>query len=108
MTSTLAIENVRLAAQYLRELNAPEDCLAGDKQSRTNHWTGTCEELRGFLGRRLVPEEITALSLSRCYGPTPTLNVEEAYRLRAILWPSGNSQGLRYTWRELAEALAEA
>lgn len=88
-------------AKKLAAEGVPCDCLADDESSRSNHWTGTKDAMESFLGRDLSPEEVTVLSLSRHYGPTPCLG--NAAPVLRRLWPEGNPHGLRYEWSDLIE-----
>ena len=69
-----------------------------------NHWSGTLAQMKQEL-RQITPEEIGCLSLSRCYGPVPSVNGELAQELMTYLWPDGNNCGLRMEWADLAERL---
>lgn len=67
----------------------------GEEQdpAQFNHWTGAKDALERSIGRRLTAEEITVLSLSLCFGPTPALSDEERMAALAELWPTGNPCG---------------
>lgn len=88
--------------------NAPACCwvesdILGGGQSA--HWGGTLDAVREHLGRRLTEAELTALSLSRAYGPTPLLNDNTARSLIDWLFPDGNGRGEWYEWDELARKI---
>jgi hypothetical protein len=76
-----------------------------DNGAEDNHWSGTKEEMERELGRPLSGDEITLLSLSRGFGPTPSLGDEETRELINLLWPKGNPHGLRFEWELLAQKL---
>ena len=70
-----------------------------------SHWSETKEEMELYLLRDLNDEEITLLSLSRAFGPTPLLTETMAAETIRRLWPNGNPEGLRYDWDQLVEEL---
>lgn len=72
---------------------------------KTGHWTALLDEVKGLFERPLTGEEITILSLSRDFGPTPALENEEAQELFQFLFSDRNSTGIWYEWDELGEAL---
>lgn len=76
-----------------------------DNGHENNHWSGTLAAMREHLGRQLTDEEITCLSLSRAFGPTPCVSDDDTQSLWGVLWPEGNPRGLRYDWGELAHRL---
>jgi hypothetical protein len=53
----------------------------------------------------MSPEEVTLLSLSRYFGPTPVLSDVMAQEVMAFVWPDGNLGGDGLDWMELAEDL---
>jgi len=63
----------------------------------TSMWVMTRTAMVGVLGRPLTREEMTCLSLSRHYGPTPALTREERMWAFALV---GNG-GEWMEWREL-------
>ncbi len=87
----------------LEEANVSESYW-GDDGGESNHWSATMGAMKEDLGRGLTDEEITVLSLSRCYGPTPSL---QDHALMGQLWPSGNPKGQRMGWATLAARLRE-
>ena len=81
-------------------------CYCLDKDGKEcNHWSGTKEDMEVCLGRGLYDEEVTLLSLSRCFGPSPVLSDEEWKVLLEWLWPDGNRFGLRKEWRDILTEL---
>jgi hypothetical protein len=89
----------------------PSFCLTdeneNDIQREDNHWSGTLDEIKGKLNRNLTDEEMTLFSLSRCFGPTPSLSDEESKIIGRFIWPNGNNTGIRYDWDDLSEKLSE-
>ena len=69
------------------------------------HWSGTKSHIEEVLGRKLDSSELTCLSLSRYFGPTPLLTEEESKKVMKRLWPNGNPSGLYIEWSDLAEKL---
>ena len=98
--STMLSVLVRLVAVARRLANEGVPSAAADGH---NNWSATKEAMESFLGRPLTNEEITLLSVSRAFGPTPLLEAEWGTIQR--LWPNGNGQGLRYDWKQLTEEL---
>ena len=85
----------------------PETCADGDP-----HWSGTLEEIKqewpcyfDKAGRCNNDELISCLSLSRAFGPVPSLTDEEARQVIGELWPAGNPCGLYMPWGRLADKL---
>ena len=95
------LANLVVTAQRLADDNIPS-CDWDDNDRENNHWTATKVEMECCLGRSLNDEEITLLSLSRAFGPTPSFPDTQVIQR---LWPNGNPQGLRYDWDQLAEEL---
>ena len=52
-------QNLIQICDKFAELGISEDCWSDDGSQRTNHWTGTLDEVRKDLGRDLTDEEIT-------------------------------------------------
>lgn len=104
-TSTITIKNLIRTLDSLINNEVPSDCMSDDGTQVTGHWSGTKEDMEIALGRALSKEEVTCLSLSRCFGPTPSLTSEEAKDLFSRVWPEGNASGSWLTWEELAEVL---
>lgn len=95
LTSLVAV------ARDLHERGIPDCTEYGD-----NNWSSTKEEMELYLGRDLIDEEITLLSLSRAFGPTPSFSDDDDARtVTRRLWPKGNEHGLRYDWEQLTEEL---
>ena len=76
------------------------------------HWSGTLEEIRAEwpcyfdkAGRCTNDKLISCLSLSRCFGPVPSLTPEEGRQVMAELWPAGNPCGQYMEWGTLADKL---
>lgn len=67
-----------------------------------NDWTATKISMETYLRRPLRDEEITLLSISRGFGPTPLL---QEWNVIRRLWPNKNVQGSRYDWDQLVEEL---
>lgn len=93
------------AAQNLADLGIAECAYEGDLCIETNHWSATLDVVKEQLGRRLTDEELTVLSLSRSFGPTPFLTDAETVAITAALWPEGNGAGNRYSWCDLSAVL---
>lgn len=97
----MVLNSLVAAARRPIEAGIPETCFDGD-----NHWGATKEEMELSLDRDLNDEEITLLSLSRAFGPTPSFGDDrDAQIALRRLWPNGNPTGLRYDWEQLAEEL---
>lgn len=96
------LANLARVAQRLADDEIPT-CDWDDDDREDNNWTATKAEMELCLGRSLNDEEVTLLSLSRAFGPTPSFNngVDPTSRL----WPNGNPRGLRYDWDQLVEEL---
>jgi len=56
-----------------------------------NHWTGALDELKKKIS--VGDPEVTLLSLSLNYGPTPLLSKDVAEAAFKKLWPKGNPKG---------------
>jgi len=70
------------------------------------HWSSLEGLLREeVLKRRLSDAEITCLSLSRNFGPTPALPDELTAKISRKLFPKGNNTGGWFGWQELADAI---
>ncbi len=69
------------------------------------HWTATRDELAAFLGRGLNETEVTALSLGRYFGPTPSFDESGRINMFLILFPQGNDEGAWYAWERLGKRL---
>jgi hypothetical protein len=70
----------------------------------SNHWNQTLDEIKEFH-LEITDEIITCLSLSRFYGPTPSLTGTESDKVFIFLWPNGNPKGSWFTWSELSDSL---
>jgi len=99
-------------AAHLAARNCPSCCW--DDQGPSGHWSSTLdamEGVRGVLARMcgaknvITGEAVTCLSLSRAYGPTPTLSPRARRYLEFVLFPAGNPCGRWYTWEGLERAL---
>ena len=97
--------SVYQAIQNFAELDVPNGCLSDDGRQYIFHWSGTKKEIEDFLERKMTEEEITVLSISRAYGPTPSLSDEEVIQMMDRLFPKGNPYGIAYEWKELLEKL---
>jgi hypothetical protein len=97
---------VEISEQFF-SVGAPAFCWSDNKSQTSNHWSGTKEEMENFFRRQLSPEEVTVLSISRCWGPTPSLKEEEAIEILNFLWPEGNAAGQRLKWDDLSQKLLE-
>ncbi len=75
------------------------------EEGGTNHWSGTYDVMREKLARPLTDEEVSVLSLSRAYGPLPSVPESVRQQLIDHLWPRGNPRGLRMDWVDLANRL---
>ena len=90
-----------LTARRLAELGVP-----GSGPDEDNNWSSTKEEMELYLGRDLNDKEITLLSLSRAFEPTPLFSdISDGQIVTRRIWPQGNGQGLRYAWDQLVEEL---
>jgi hypothetical protein len=100
---------VELIVLRLKEMinNVPESTMSDDGSQVTGHWSGTKDDMERSIGRKLDPIEVTILSLSRRYGPTPLLNNEESAELLSTIWPEGNNTGNWLGWSELLEVISE-
>jgi len=89
------------------ETDAPNSFFYFDEFAEKNsgHWSTVAACLREHFGRELTPEEVTLLSLSRDFGPTPCLDTESRQSLFNVLWPQGNPPGAYHTWEEMKELL---
>jgi hypothetical protein len=74
------------------------DCGCGQ---RSGHWSGTKEDMELSLHRSLTNKEVTCLSLSRHYGPTPCLSDKE----RLVLFAHVGQPREWIEWGELANRL---
>ena len=94
-------------AGRLVEFDAPTGCWSDDGQTYEGHWSGTKEAMEEHLHRQLSAEEVTLLSLSRDFGPCPSLEEEGRTPLHTFLWPDGNSSGQWIDWALLAQRIEE-
>jgi len=99
--------NIINAAVNLDKLDAPPCCWGDEDEQPDGHWSGTLGEMKEELGRELSDLEITCLSLTRNWGPTPALDDEEAVLVLEHLWPEGNAVGSWMDWIEMGEKMAE-
>ena len=97
--------NVYKAIKNFAELNVPTGCISDDGKQYTFHWSGTKASIEAFLWRDMTDDEITILSLSRAYGPTPSLTDDEVVSIMDKLFPKGNPYGIVYEWEELLNEL---
>lgn len=93
--------------ESLHNSNAPSYCMSDDGTQESNHWAGTMCAMEKHLERKLTADEVTCLSLSRGYGPTPSLGQADRFMLMEHLWPGPNSTGMRYEWDYLANQLRD-
>jgi hypothetical protein len=103
ITSAAIVETLN----NLIENNVPAFCLSDDGEQVSGHWSGTKEAMEEFLGRYLTDDEVTCLSLTRCFGPTPTITDDEALAIIGQVWPNGNNNGNDWmSWEELLNTIA--
>ena len=86
-------------------------------ESFDGHWGGTLQAMKAFIGlggaERLPDSWVTALSVTRAYGPTPTLAEAERKLCLEALFPAEpagvpiNPSGAFYEWGEAADRLLE-
>ena len=69
-------------------------------------WTGTLHQMQEDLGRKCTQGEVTALSLSRNFGPVPAIPDNDQEEVLFQCWPRGNPRGWRHSWGDLAAKLA--
>ena len=81
-------------------------CCVFENDGPDGHWSGTIDLMTESLGRDLTDLEITALSLSRYFGPTPAINEHVAREIFVSIWPEGNPCGYWLDWYQLAERLS--
>jgi len=72
-----------------------------------NHWSAGLDRLKKELGRDLSDGELTAYSLSLCYGPLPVLDDQEAGMLYKEIWPDGNQRGFSLSPDKFKEKLSK-
>lgn len=101
---TVILKALSEVAESLGRMNVPEFCH-DDDGCENNHWTGTRDEMVVALGRRLLDMEVTVLSLSRAFGPIPSIPNGSEQPIWDALFPNGNECGCRLGWQELAEKL---
>lgn len=96
--------------QTLRTLsvdNVPGGLLDSEGwETGDSHWGGTLDEMKKYLKRDLTDEEVTALSVTRSFGPMPSLDANEILLAQAELFPKGNNRGTSWEWWAAAEKLA--
>lgn len=102
----IAVATITETLNNLHENAVPAFCMSDDDCQVTGHWGGTKDVMEENLGRYLTKAEITCLSLTRCFGPTPTITDDEALAIIGQVWPNGNSNGSWLTWKELINTMA--
>jgi hypothetical protein len=101
----LKVELIVLKLQQMINNQMPESILTTDGKI-SGHWSETKEKMEDSNWTKLNPIEVTILSLSRNFGPTPLLNYEERMELFSTIWPVGNNNGNDWLgWVELMEVI---
>ena len=105
--SVSTLEFIISTCNNLAAAGAPCCAMSDDGVQEVGHWSATKSLMEEKLGRALLPQEITALSLGRYFGPTPLLLPDEAIAMNDSLFLHGNSYGGWYqSWDDLGSAIA--
>lgn len=83
-----------------------QDEETGEWTDPSGHWTGTIDEVKAHLGRDLTDREVTALSVTRDFGPMPELSEEARDWCEKQLFPYGNGRGAWWSWLDAADRLS--
>ena len=105
-TELKSIEAAIYWCSYAAEKRLPAFCLTEDNE-QNGHWGQTKEDIEECLGTGLCSSGLIALSVSRCFGPTPGLRDEVRNHLISSMWPEGNHRGGWMEWKETSKELQE-
>lgn len=100
-----SLQKLVVVADQLNAAGIPSCCYEDDGVRESAHWHGTLDNMKAALGRNLTEEEITLLSLSRAYGPSPAVADVAARAVIDSLFHDGT--GRYYTWAYMKQHISK-